>query len=261
MLHCAGNLLWCAEGVGDERLAVEVVGGVEGFVAGGFERGDGGVEFEGGRLFGGGVGVAEFAGGEVSVFSACGWAEGAAEDGAVVVEVAGAGGGVKDRAGLVVGVFLEESCGLLVFGEDASDELAGEPRIEAGEGGGDALLDTDCAGRVGLGEGGQALAEASGVLVGDGEDSDTALGAAGAADEVWAATQSGGGESGGDDLDQVVRHGRSDFRPLSSGTHPPGIYTDLFMTNGLRLRIYGFVYTFHDFVNSPSARQQVTLLH
>jgi hypothetical protein len=32
-----------AEGVGDEGLAVEAVGGVEGFVAGFFLRGDGGV--------------------------------------------------------------------------------------------------------------------------------------------------------------------------------------------------------------------------
>ena len=32
-----------AEGVGDEGLAVEVVGGVEGFVRGFFLRGDGGV--------------------------------------------------------------------------------------------------------------------------------------------------------------------------------------------------------------------------
>ena len=44
-----------AEGVSDEGLAVEVVGGVERFVAGGFERGDLGVEFAGGNLFGGGV--------------------------------------------------------------------------------------------------------------------------------------------------------------------------------------------------------------
>ena len=44
---------------------MEVVGGVEGFVAGGFEGGDGGIEFAGGDLFGGGVDVAELAGGEV----------------------------------------------------------------------------------------------------------------------------------------------------------------------------------------------------
>ena len=44
---------------------MEVVGGVEGCVAGFFLRGDGGVEFAGGDLFGGGVDEAEFAGGEV----------------------------------------------------------------------------------------------------------------------------------------------------------------------------------------------------
>ena len=43
---------------------------------------------------------------------------------------------------------------------------------------------------VGLFEAGEALAEAGGVLVGYGEDSDAALGAAGVADEVRAATKS-----------------------------------------------------------------------
>jgi hypothetical protein len=38
--------------------------------------------------------------------------------------------------------------------------------------------------RVGLIEDEEAFAEAGGVLLGDGEDSDAALGAAGAADEV-----------------------------------------------------------------------------
>ena len=71
-----------SEGVGDEGLAVEVVGGVEGFVAGFLLCGDGGVEFAGGDLIGGGVDEAEFAGGEVDfavvAFAAHGWAEGAA---------------------------------------------------------------------------------------------------------------------------------------------------------------------------------------
>ena len=35
--------LCAAQGVGDQGLAVEIVGGVEGFVAGFFLRGDGGV--------------------------------------------------------------------------------------------------------------------------------------------------------------------------------------------------------------------------
>ena len=61
-----------AEGVGDEGLAVEVVGGVIGFVAGCFLGGDGGVELAGGDLFGGGVDEAELAGGEV-VLLRCAW--------------------------------------------------------------------------------------------------------------------------------------------------------------------------------------------
>jgi hypothetical protein len=44
--------------------------------------------------------------------------------------------------------------------------------------------------RVGLFEGAEAFTEASGVLPGDGEDSDAAFGAAGAAGQVWAATLS-----------------------------------------------------------------------
>jgi hypothetical protein len=89
------------------------------------------------------VGVAELAGGEVSFFGAGGWAEGAAEDGAVLVEVAGAGGGVEDGAGFVVGELFEEDGLVVVLGEDAGGDVAGEPGIEAGEGSGDALIDAE----------------------------------------------------------------------------------------------------------------------
>jgi len=65
------------------------------------------------------VDEAEFAGGEVVFFGSHGWAEGAAENGAVLVEVAGAGGGIEDGAGLVVGKLFEENCGFVVFVEDA----------------------------------------------------------------------------------------------------------------------------------------------
>jgi hypothetical protein len=112
-----------AQGVGDEGLAVEIVGGVEGFVAGFFLRGDGGIELAGGDLFGGGVDEAEFAGGQVDfavvAFAAHGRAKGAAEDGAMLVEVAGAVVGVEDGAGFVVGELFEEDGGFVVFVEDA----------------------------------------------------------------------------------------------------------------------------------------------
>ena len=49
---------------------------------------------------------AEFAGGEIVFCCAQGLAEGAAEDGAVSIEVAGAGGGVEDGAGFVVAAFV-----------------------------------------------------------------------------------------------------------------------------------------------------------
>ncbi len=62
-----GSGLSLSQGIGDEGLTVEVVGGVEGFVAGFFPGGDGGIEFAGGNLFGGGVDEAELAGGEVGL--------------------------------------------------------------------------------------------------------------------------------------------------------------------------------------------------
>jgi hypothetical protein len=50
----------------------------------------------------------------------------------MLVEVAGAGGGVEDGAGLVVGELFEEDGGFVVFVEDASGAVAGEPWVETG---------------------------------------------------------------------------------------------------------------------------------
>jgi hypothetical protein len=115
---------------------VEVVGGVVGFVAGFLLRGDGGVQFAGDDLFGAGVDEAELAGGEVGFAvvagSAHGWAEGATEDGAGGVEIAGAVVEVEDGAGLVVGELFEEDGGFVIFVEDAGGAVAGEPGVEAG---------------------------------------------------------------------------------------------------------------------------------
>jgi len=242
-----------AEGVGDEGFAVEVMGGVEGFVAGGFEGRDGGVEFAGGDLCGGGVDVAELAGGEVGFAFVSGRLYGRpecpADDGAMRVEVAGAGGGVEYGTGFVVGELFppqraktarwgprfEEGGGLLVFGigEDAiGGEVAGvassrKPGVETGEGGGDAGVDAGGAGGVGLGEGSEAFAKTGCVLLRDGEDANAALRAAGAADEVRAAAESGGGEGGGYDLDEVG-HGITQITGSRTATcqvapHLPGL--------------------------------------
>lgn len=124
------------------------MGGVEGLIAGGFERGDGGVELAGCDLFRAGVDVAELASGEVYftivAFGAHGWAEGSAEDGAVLVEVAGAVFEVKDRAWFVVGeLFKEDGC-FVVFSEDAGGDVAGEPGVQAGEGCGYSCVDAGC---------------------------------------------------------------------------------------------------------------------
>src|SRR6266403_1045346 len=92
MLLCSdcgyGSRLLLAEGVGDEGLAMQVVGGVEGVVAGFFLGGEGGIQLASCDLFGGGVDEAELAGGEVVLGGARGWDEGAAEGGAVLVGVA-----------------------------------------------------------------------------------------------------------------------------------------------------------------------------
>ena len=113
-------------------MAVKVVGGVEDFVAGFFLRGDGGVEFAGFDLFGGCVDETELAGGEVVFFGAHGWAEGAAEDGAMLIEIAGAVVEIEDGAGLVVGELFEEDGLFVVLGEDAGVGVAGEPGVEMG---------------------------------------------------------------------------------------------------------------------------------
>ena len=77
---------------------------------------------------------AELASSEVIFFGAHGWPKGTAEDGAMFVEVAGAGGQVEHGAGFVVGELFEEDGGFVVFVEDAAGAVAGEPGVEAGEG-------------------------------------------------------------------------------------------------------------------------------
>jgi len=150
------------------------------------------------------VGEAELAGGEVAFGGAHGRAEGAAEDGAIGVEVAGVGDGVEDGAGLIFGQIFEEGAGLVVFVEDAGAGVAGEVGEEAGEGGGGAGVDAMGAGGVGLPEVGEAFSEPGGVCLGDGEDAVAALRAAGATGEVRAGAGGGAGEGAVDDLEEVV---------------------------------------------------------
>ncbi len=94
--------------------------------------------------------------------------------------------------------------------------LPGNHGIEASEGGGDSGVDAVGFFGVGLFEGGEAFAEAGGVFVGDGEDSDAALGAAGMADEVMAAALVGVGYGGVYDLDEGgLMHGRAAIKSAS----------------------------------------------
>jgi hypothetical protein len=108
----------------------------------------------------------------------------------MLVEVAGAMFKIEHRAGLVVGELFEEDGGFVIFVEDAGGAVAGEPRVETGERVGYAFVDTGRFSWVCLLEGGEAFAETGCVFVGDGEYTDAALGAAGVADEVRAATKS-----------------------------------------------------------------------
>jgi len=192
-----------AQGEGDEGFAVELVGGVVGFVAGGDRFRDRGIKFASGDLVRGGMGVAELAMGEVAFFGAGRWTEGAAEDRPVLVEIAGAGSWIEDWAGLVVGKVLEGFGCFFIFGEDAGDWVAGKARRQAGEGRGYPGAYSRGSGWVRCCEEFEADAEADRVLVRDGEDAVAALGASGAASQVRAAAEGGGGEGGVDDLDEV----------------------------------------------------------
>ena len=112
-------------------MAMEILCSIEGFTTGFLQCGDGGVKFAGGDLFGRGVDETELAGGEIVLFCAHRWAEGATEDRAVFIEVAGAMVGVEDGAWFVVGELFEENGGFVVLIEDSAGSVAGEPWVEA----------------------------------------------------------------------------------------------------------------------------------
>ncbi len=159
------------------------------------KQAEGGIGFRGEDLVFCCMGEAEFADGEagfeVGGVVADGWPEGAAENGAGGVEVAGLGGGVEDGTRVGVSPLFEEFDGLVVVGEDARFRIAGEEGEQVVAG----LLDADFdSGFQGWFGGCEACAQAMGVEGGDLEDAVAALGAAGAADEVWAGALDGRGE-------------------------------------------------------------------
>ncbi len=167
-----------------------------------FEGAPGLIHLAAGDFFGWGVDEINLADGEVIVFVADGRAEGSALDGASGVEIASAGDGVEDGAGLVVGEVLE---GLFVvgFGEErACGWVAGEVGCEAGAGGGGAGEDAVGESRFGGGEG---VAEGFGVEGRDREDADAAEVAAGSAGKPIAGAGGGGGEGGVEDLEKGLQ--------------------------------------------------------
>jgi len=162
------------------------------------------VELAAEDFFGWGVDEAEFADGEVIFVVAHGWAEGAALHGARGVEVAGAGGGVEDGAGLVVGEVFE-GCFVVGFGEElARSGVAGKTWREAYAGGCGAGADLLCDGGVGGREG---FAEGLRVQRRDGEDADATLVAAGAAGQPVAGALGCGGEGGVEDGEEGQEQG------------------------------------------------------
>jgi hypothetical protein len=189
---------------------MQTVRSVVGFVAGLFLRGNGGVKFARSDFFGAGVDVAELAGGKVVFGGAHRWAEGAAEDGAMLVEVAGAMFEVEYGAGLVVGELFEEDGGFIVLVENAGGSVSGKPWIEPGKGVCYAGVNAGGSVWVCLFEGEEAFTEACGVLVSDGEDADAALRTARFADQMVAAAGGGGGQGGIYDLDEGLLHRASE---------------------------------------------------
>ena len=196
-------------------------------VEGGFERGPASVEFGGEDFLLGGSGEVEFADAD-AVLRPDGRAEDAAGDRAGGVEVAGSGGGVERGAGLVIGEVLVARVG---FVEPAGGGVTGEVGGEALDGVGGSAADGGGAGRIFGFERGESGTEALGVELGDGEDSDAALGAAEAALEPGAGAVGGVGGGGVDDLDELAvlgfegAHGavRRGYRECEEGEKRAGL--------------------------------------
>lgn len=126
------------------------------------------------------------------------------------VEVAGLGDGVQDGARVGVGPLFEELGLSLVGAEQTRGRVAGEEGGEVGAGGSQAGFNADAEVDRGLG---QAFTEALGVQRGDLEDAVTALGAAGAADQMGTRAGDGGGKGGVDDLDEGLGGHRASLFP------------------------------------------------
>jgi hypothetical protein len=137
----------------------------------------------------------------------------------MLVEIAGAGGKVENGAGFVVGELFEEDGGFVVLVEDAGGTVAREPGVEAGEGVGHSCVDARGFFWICFFKEGEAFAEARGVLVRDGEDSDAALGAAGFADEMLATALVGVGHGCVYDLNEGLLH-----RERVDGALPNTVY-------------------------------------
>jgi hypothetical protein len=151
-------------------------------------------------LFRGCADEAQFAYGQVVVLVADGRAEGATLHGASGVQVAGAGDGVEDRAGLIVRE-LVEGCGVVRLGEEnARAGVAGEAGCEALARGGGARTDAVCNGWIDSCEGD---AKFCGIERRDFKDADAAGVATGTAGQPSAGSGDGGGKGDIEDGEEI----------------------------------------------------------
>ncbi len=140
--------------------------------------------------------------------------EGAAQDRPMRIKIAGLGRGIEDRTGVSVeGLFeqLDLLFGFFMLKENAGAGIAGEKGREVLAGGGDTAVQATGFRRVfGLCLK-QTFTEPFSIERGNLKDAMAAGRAARMAEEVWAGTLSGGGESRIDDLNKRVRkrnHGK-----------------------------------------------------
>ena len=85
------------------------------------------------NLFGGGVNEAKLACAEVFLGGTHGRPKRAAEDGPMLIQIAGAAYRIEHRTRLVVGELLEQDDRFIVLGKYARIAIAGKPRVYAGD--------------------------------------------------------------------------------------------------------------------------------
>ncbi len=136
-----------------------------------------------------------------AIFGPNWWSENTACHGTECIQVAEASQRVEGGTGLIIGKVLEPSAIRFGVAENAGASVAGETGAEILKRLGSAFADSGGAMGVGSMEFAKTVAEASGIELVYGEDSDAALGAPRSAGEMLATPGRGVRECGVDDLD------------------------------------------------------------